>query len=197
MDRAAKLDLADRIAYDLRRRAKDDFERPMSVKALVTKLTKRRPRKKQMRNPGELIPVDDQFFIYTREGLPILDEPIVFGHEGCHLWHALTGVKEPPFIEELCDAVGARLAMPEKQFREAIRFYDHRVHKLATDFHVRQRASLLRVSELTGRPGMIKRATGWLARGGDFDWVDDWRAISRAQAHYVRVDDRWGMLANR
>ena len=45
---------------------------------------------------------------------------------------------------------------------------------------------------------MVKRrGEGRIERGGDFEWADDWRAIPRSKAHYVRVDRGWGMLAVR
>ena len=197
-----RLAFADEIAASIRRLANDDRDKPMSVWALAFKLTGAEALPAVMRNAGELRPIEGRFSvyyrIYYRHDVSGPERTLIVGHELCHLWFALNGLAEPDYIEALCDAVSARLVAPDVLFRDAAQRWDHRVHELARRFFTTQAVALLRLCETLGRSGMvISRRGGFIARGPEFGWVPDWRAIPRSVAHYVSIDDRWGMLAQR
>ena len=191
---------ADEIVDALYALARENPDRPPSVRALATKLTECVPRSSQILNEGEVYYLKGLWRITYRTGLPIERLSVVLGHELGHWWFKRFDLTPPPrpIEEALCDAIGARLAAPKIPFTAALEAFDHRVHALAKQFRTTQTVSLLRICELAGRPGMAKkRGEGWIARGGEFEWAEDWREIPRVKAHYVKVDDRWGMLATR
>jgi hypothetical protein len=191
-----QLAFADEIAADIFCLARAfNLTRPPTVRWLVKELLKTRPQKKLMVNKGELCPVRNGWRIVTREGLTQEEETLTLGHELCHWWFVETGSTPPPWIEELCDAVSARLAAPDALFRAAVKLYGHRVHALAKTFRTTQAVALLRIAETEGRACVIESSRGLIARGDDFDWNRDWWSIPRTEAHPIKVDGRWGMMA--
>ena len=192
------LSWADEIAAGIRAYANDRHCR-LSVEAVAITVFRSEIRRRPIANKGELCPDGNGWwFITLRATLPAAEESITIGHELCHWWLKLHGIKlDRDFEEALCDAVGARLAMPEEAFCELVAMVGYRVYKLAEWFHTTRRAALLRLSETTGRPGLVKEYGNRprIIRGRPFDWPEDLRTVPRSEAHLVKVEDRWGMLA--
>lgn len=188
---------ADEIVDDLYLRAGANPERPPSPRWLATKLLGTAPRSFPIQNEGELFFLNGLWAITTRKGLPLPRVPSVIGHELTHWWFRVFGERPASLAleEALCDAVGARLAAPKVPFKSAVDAFGHRVHALAKTFRTTQTVALLRVAEISGRPALVDRPRGRIARGGAFEWPDDLRSVPRSRAHLIRVDDYWGMMA--
>lgn len=120
----------------------------------------------------------------------------VLAHELGHVWAAK--VLRRDVSEAWCDAFGAALSAPRRATRLAIAEVGHRVSLLAPTLMIEQAAALLRVGEIDGRPTALERRSGVLvARGAAFNWPPV-RVVLRdrpAGVHVVRIDQRWGMMA--
>lgn len=102
-------------------------------------------------------------------------------------------------IEHRADALGARLLAPRAFFLGIVRAVGHRVHALARASLSTQSLALLRLGEVTGRPVALVRRPA-IVRGDLYGWPEDLDAVRRRpprDVHPVRVDDRWGLMAER
>jgi hypothetical protein len=128
--------------------------------------------------------VGDQ--VELRHGLDPARARWLLGHELAEWAHRRAGYVRHD-LEARCDALGAMLVAPRDAFRRAMRHHGHRVHELARIFHTTQSLALLRVGEVSGRPVMLRRPTGAIARGEPYVWPSGPELL--ALAHPLRITD--------
>ena len=157
-----------------------------------------------MRQEARLEPVDGGSQVQVRKGTAPERARWLAGHELGEWFYRLVGYDQPD-IDARCDAFGAALVCPEYAFRSAMRRVGHRVHELAATFATTQSVALLRVGELSGRPVLLLRPAGAIARGDEFEWPRTSTLVralgeGRAACHPLRINDepdRWGLMARR
>lgn len=179
-----------------------DPDRGASLDLIAERLLGSRPRYVRMVGTGDLWPFRGEWILRVHRSLPPVRQREVVSHELAE-WRAETTGRRFRSLahrEAWCDAVGARLLCPAPAFRRAVRQVGHRVHGLADAFGTTQGMALLRLGEVTGRPVVLLRARGSIARGAPFGWPEEAvlaRAIRRPppSIHPVRADDRWGLMA--
>jgi hypothetical protein len=186
-------------ALELLQRVGVDFDFPPSTWELALLLGLTVIRRHGARNPRS---VDSDLFwprgrerpaeITLRRKMTAAREAHAIGHELGH-WARGTICARDYQEEALCETIGACLACPRPSFARAARVLG--LYELADSFHVEQGLALLRVGEVTGRPVLLLRSAGHIARGDTFEWTDAPLTLPREVAHRVRVEQRWGMMA--
>jgi hypothetical protein len=168
-------------------------------------ITRRWPRSVALDGEARLEPIgDDGFEVLTNRAISPERQRLKGAHELGHWWYRRIGYRGFD-LEARCDALGAALIAPREAFRAAMRWAGHRVHELALRFNTTQSLALLRVGEVSGRPVMLLRPSGPLARGDLFEWPKTStlvRALNegRSAVHPLRINDephRWGLMARR
>lgn len=148
------------------------------------------------RREADLAWVNGSWKILIYEKMTAAREGWIVGHELGH-WYLRTRGIYCEQEEARCDAIGACLVAPKPAFLVAVGALGHRVHELADIFSTTQSLALLRLGETTGRPVLLFRKPSAIVRGEPFEWGDDPRKIPRSIAHPIKVDDGWGMMAER
>ncbi len=177
----------------------DDYEPPHMVQVCLA-ITGKPPARGDIEPEAKL--EEDQVII--RRDVPPRRARFLAAHECAEKIHLDAGYTGED-IEARCDALGAMLTAPRRGYLRAVRELGHSVYKLADRFAVTQSLSLLRLGETTGRPVMLLRPAGQLARGLPFAWPSTStmvRALNegREAVHPMRIrdePDRWGLLARR
>lgn len=145
---------------------------------------------------ADIARVGSEWTIHLFERMRPERESWIIGHEIGH-WLFRQRGKRPVGEERRCDAIGAALVAPKVAFQAALRKVGHRVHPLAQFFEAPQSLTLLRIGEVEDRPVLLFRSPTPIVRGAPFEWTTDPRSLPRSIAHPVRVDDGWGMMAER
>lgn len=180
----------------LLRLARVDDDEPPDVVALARSMTGRAPYLSRRGPEAHLARIGDGHQVCLRAGLQAGRARWLVGHELAELHYRRTGYQGED-IEARCDALGAALVAPRRAVRAAIRAHAHRVHALARALAVTQSTALLRIGEVAGRPVVLVRAAGLVARGDAFPWPP---SPMRAPpgSHPLRITDepaRWGLMA--
>lgn len=165
------------------------------AKALGVRIESARGMRGAPHREGDLARVGNAWIIFIFERMSPEREAWIIGHELAH-WLFRRRGSEPLNEEARCDAIGACLIAPRAAFAAATRVIGHRVHELASAFNTTQSLALLRIGEVTGRPVILLRRPP-IARGDDFEWGEDPRALPHSVAHQIKVDRYWGMMAER
>jgi len=163
------------------------------------------PRWTSLRQEAKLgVDVDGRLAVQLRRGIAPPRARWLIGHELAEWWMKRYGYQRDD-IEDRADAIGACIAVPRANFQRAIKTMAHSVTKLARAFATTESLALLRVGETTGRPVLLLRASGPVARGDAFEWPSTsslLRAMKegRSHVHPVAIRDepnRWGLMVRR
>lgn len=181
-----------------------DASDPVGVGALCVAATGRRPRRVELDGEARLDPRGDGVEVLVNRSLMPARARLKVGHELGHWWYERAGYRGAD-IEHRCDLFGAAIVAPWPAFRSAMRGTGHRVHELARLFNTTQSLALLRVGEVSGRPVVLLRPGGAIARGEPFEWPKTSTLVhalreGRSTCHPLRVNDepnRWGLMARR
>ncbi len=172
-------------------------EELVSTYALTKRLLGAPPEMASIRTEACLCRLGGTWRIYVRRRTPAARARWLVGHELGHWLYRERGLPREE-EEARCDAMGAALVVPRRAFQEAIRnLGGHRVHRLASAFVTTQSIALLRIGEVTGRPGALVRQRDALVRGEAFGWPPDLqRAAQRPppELHPLRITDEIGRV---
>lgn len=171
-----------------------DDEEPPNMAQLCRVLLGAPPKIAPIRSEACLARVHGQSRVYLRRDVGAARARWLVGHELAEWYFQRAGYVAED-LEDRCDAVGAALVAPRRSYRLAMRALGHSVHALAKAFIAPQSLCLLRIGEVTGRPVIVFREPKALHRGEPYVWPR--RGMRDPNVHPVRVDGRWGLMAER
>ncbi len=138
------------------RLADSDLSAALAPATLSMKLLGTRPKMVPLASQGTIAHVKGQWRIYIRCGTPWPRARWIAGHELAHWWFKRIGYAGPD-LEARCDALGAALIVPRPVLVQVHSKLGDNVHAIADELKTTQSLALLRVSEVTGRPGAVLR----------------------------------------
>jgi hypothetical protein len=135
---------------------------------------------------GHYLPKQRQ--IWMRAGLHPRRAVFVLAHELGEM--ALTDANyQDDDREAMCDAIASAIICPRDAFRAALRIVGRdELPQLADAFVTTQSVVGLRVSEVTGTPGVLVTPTHVHARGEPFGWPDELALRRLASARVVPIE---------
>ncbi len=146
------------------RLADSDPSDALAPATLSLKLLGTRPKMVPLVSQGTIALVKGQWRIYIRSGTPWPRARWIAGHELAHWWFKRIGYTGPD-LEARCDAPGAALIVPRPVLVQVHSKPGDDVRAIADELKTTQSLALLRVSEVTGRPGAVLRRAGPIVRG--------------------------------
>lgn len=190
------LDEVEDAALSLYRMKGFDPDEPPSMKELCRACIDSDPERVGVVGESDITPINGRWRMRVHRMILPERAAWLIGHELGEWWYRTRGHAFcHAELEARCDAFGAALVTPREAFARAVKRIGHRVHSLARRFRTTQAVALLRIGEVAGRPVVYEGTKQRVARGVPFVWPANLDAVPRGEAHPIRVDGRWGMMA--